>query len=151
MLQKQKLTVYWTKYCYYFLPFSLLTAFYAFQLIQWQSSQVLELFVGGFGWFGLVLGGCGWFCLVVGGLGWFWLVVCFITNKRLEGGEVGKWEVVYFMKVGKVVMWEGGWFYSRLGDAEWAQDFIFVFDVNQGNRNAGWSCHWNCKYFFGGL
>ena len=34
----------------------------------------------------MVVGDFAW----LGGLGWFWLVVCFITNKRLEGGEVGK-------------------------------------------------------------
>ena len=38
-------------------------------------------FVGGFGWFWLVLlvvlGGFGWFWLVLGGFGWFWLVPWF--------------------------------------------------------------------------
>ena len=41
--KNKKLTVYWTKCCYYFLPFSLLTAFCAFRLNQRKSSQVLGL------------------------------------------------------------------------------------------------------------
>ena len=38
-------------------------------------------FVGGFGWFWLVLagfvGGFGWFWVVLDRFGWFWLVPCF--------------------------------------------------------------------------
>ena len=28
---------------------------------------------------------------------------------------------------------------------------IFVFDINQGNKETGWNYHWNCMFYFGGL
>ena len=52
-----------------------------------------------------------------------------------KGGHVGGWVVLF-----------------KVGGCRVSPRFhLFVFDVNQGNRNAGWSCHWNCKYFFGGV
>ena len=44
--------------------------------------MVLGGFVGGFGWFWVVLGGFGWFRVLVttvnvGRFGWFWVVPCF--------------------------------------------------------------------------
>ena len=50
-------------------------------------------------------------------------------------GKVGRWErweVSEVKKVEKVTGWWGGkvrsfWFYSMVGDAEWVQDFIFLF------------------------
>ena len=37
--------------------------------------MVLGRFVGGFGWFWVVLGGFGWFWVVLGGFGWFRVLV----------------------------------------------------------------------------
>ena len=59
-------------------------------------------------------------------------------------GRWERWKVGEVEKMEKMTGWWGGkvggfWFYSRVGDAEWVQDFIFfVFDTNQGNKEAGW-------------
>ena len=66
--------------------------------------------------------------------------------ERWEGGEVGKG--------GTVLAWEGGRFLVLFkgGGRRVALKFhLFVFDVNQGNKEAGWNCHWNCMYLFEGL
>ena len=68
--------------------------------------------------------------------------------ERWEGGEVGK-----LKKMG-VLGWEG-WRFLVLfkgGGCRVSPKFhLFVFDVNQGNKETGWNCHWNCMYLFGGL
>ena len=78
---------------------------------------------------------------------------------RLKGGKGGRvvrlrrQEVDDFGKVGKVEGWSGGkvgvsWFYSRLGDAEWLQDIIFLFLVlikgtkRQDEVAIGIACAW---------
>ena len=46
----------------------------------------------------------------------------------------------------------GSWFYSRVGDKRVSPKFhLFVFNVNQGKKETGWNCHWNCMCLFGGL
>ena len=71
--------------------------------------------------------------------------------------RLGRWKDGEVEKVGKV----GGWWSGKGerflvllkgGGCRVSQKFhIFVFDVNQGNKETRWNCHWNCMYPFGGI
>ena len=72
------------------------------------------------------------------------------VGKAGKRGEVARWE-----RWGREVRWQGGkgggerwggkvggsWFYSRVGDAGWVQDFIFLF-LMLINRRKGQDEFW---------
>ena len=62
------------------------------------------MFVGGFGWFWVVLGSFGWFWMVLDGFGWFHVLVTTVDKRYETRGHSGLHSAFQGMDVSEIAI-----------------------------------------------